>query len=76
MLERLDRELNAQGISVAFVELRGRLHELILRYGLFDTLDRDHFYPSVVTALQAIGMDDLAAGSDEGSAGSTEGAAD
>jgi len=78
MLERLDRELNAQGVSVAFVELRGRLHELILRYGLFETLDRDHFYPSVLTALEAIATEDRAAGSDEGdrAAGPTEGADD
>jgi high affinity sulfate transporter 1 len=54
MLERLDRELNTQGVSIAFVELRGRLHDLIYRYGLFATLDRDHFYPSIGAALRAI----------------------
>ena len=47
MLKRLDIELNAQGIHVAFVELRSRLQDLILRYGLFETLDREHFYPSI-----------------------------
>jgi hypothetical protein len=30
------------------------LEELLLRYGLFETLDRDHFYPSVEAALAAI----------------------
>lgn len=54
MLERLDRELNAKGVHVAFVELRDRLKDRVLRYGLFETLDRDHFYPSVDTALEAI----------------------
>ena len=54
MLEQLDRELNAQGVHVAFVELRTRLQDLTQRYGLLDTLDRDHFYPTMRTALAAI----------------------
>ena len=54
MLEQLDLELNAAGIRMAFVELRSRLQELVLRYGLFQTLDRDHFYPSLDDALAAI----------------------
>ena len=53
-LEQLDRQLNEEGVHLAFVELRGRLEELLLRYGLFETLDRDHFYPSVGAALAAI----------------------
>jgi MFS superfamily sulfate permease-like transporter len=66
MLERLDRELNAQGVNMAFVELRDRLEDLILRYGLFETLDRDHFYPSVGTALEAIASDGRDVVADEG----------
>jgi high affinity sulfate transporter 1 len=54
MLEQLDRELNGKGINVAFVELRTRLQELVLRYGLFETLDREHFYPTMRTAIAAI----------------------
>jgi high affinity sulfate transporter 1 len=54
MLERLDLELNEQGIHMAFVELRTRLHELLERYGLLGTLDRDHFYGSIPEALAAI----------------------
>ena len=54
MLDRLDTELNAQGIHMAFVELRTRLHDLVYRYGLFETLDRDHFYSSIDDALLAI----------------------
>ncbi len=61
MLERLDRELNAQGVRVAFVELRDRLKDLILRYGLLQTLDRDHFYPSVTRALEAIAEEERTA---------------
>jgi high affinity sulfate transporter 1 len=54
ILEQLDTELNAQGIHLAFVELRGRLQDLVYRYGLFETLDRDHFYDSIDQALIAI----------------------
>jgi high affinity sulfate transporter 1 len=51
MLERLDTELNAKGVHVAFVELRTRLHVLVRDYGLLHTLDRDHFYASIEEAL-------------------------
>jgi high affinity sulfate transporter 1 len=54
MLEQLDKELNAQGVHMAFVEMRSRLQKLVQLYGLFETLDRDHFYPSIETALAAI----------------------
>jgi len=54
MLKALDIELNAQGIHLAFVELRSRLQDLILRYGLYETLDREHFYASMPRALEAI----------------------
>ncbi len=54
MLEQLDRELNAAGIHMAFVEMRARLQELVLRYGLFETLDRDRFYPTLSAAVAAI----------------------
>ena len=54
MLEQLDRELNAAGIHMAFVEMRARLQDLVLRYGLFETLDRDRFYPTLSAAVAAI----------------------
>jgi high affinity sulfate transporter 1 len=54
MLEQLDEELNGEGIHMAFVELRTRLQDLVQRYGLFETLDRDHFYPTIEAALDAI----------------------
>ena len=47
----LDDELNAQGVHLVFVEMRHRLQDLILRYGLFDTLDREHFYDTLESAL-------------------------
>ena len=55
VLEQLDIELNEQGIHLAFVELRSRLEDLVYDYGLFATLDRDHFYDSIEAALAEIG---------------------
>jgi high affinity sulfate transporter 1 len=54
MLEELDQELNAAGIHIAFSGLRSRLQDLVLRYGLFKTLDREHFYPTMDTAFEAV----------------------
>src|SRR5262249_51205780 len=54
MLEQLDRELNAKGIRMAFVEMRSRLQDLVDRSGLFETLDRGHFYPDIDDALRAL----------------------
>jgi hypothetical protein len=59
MLEQLDRELNAEGVHMAFAEMRSRLQQLVQRYGLLETLDREHFYPSVKSALAAIPDDDI-----------------
>jgi high affinity sulfate transporter 1 len=54
MLKLLDDELNADGVHIAFAEMRSRLQELVLNYGLFETLDRDHFYPTLDAALADI----------------------
>ena len=54
MLERLDNELNAKGVHLAFVELRTRLRDLVHDYGLLHTLDREHFYASIGAALTDI----------------------
>jgi len=54
MLEQLDKELNPAGIHLAFAELRGRLQNRVLRYGLFETLDRDRFYPTLKAAVRAV----------------------
>ncbi len=54
MLERLDNELNAKGVHLAFVELRTRLRDLVHDYGLLHTLDREHFYGSIGEALTDI----------------------
>ncbi len=54
MLERLDNELNAKGVHLAFVELRSRLHDLVHDYGLHKALDREHFYGTIEEALAGI----------------------
>ena len=54
MLQQLDTELNGLGTHMAFAEMRSRLQDQTLRYGLFETLDRDHFYPTLDSALRAI----------------------
>jgi high affinity sulfate transporter 1 len=53
VLRELDLELNAVGTSIAFAELRTRLQVRLHRYGSFETLDREHFYPSLTQALAA-----------------------
>jgi hypothetical protein len=35
-------------------EMRSRLQDLTLRYGLLETLDREHFYPTLESALEEI----------------------
>ena len=54
VLEQLDDELNEQGVHLAFVELRARLKNLVYDYGLFATLDAEHFYGSIDEALAEI----------------------
>ena len=58
VLEQLDVELNRAGIHMAFVEMRSRLQDLVGEYGLYGTLDRDHFYPTIDAALVAQVDDD------------------
>ncbi len=62
MLEQLDNELNAAGIHMAFAELRSRLQQLTLRYGLMETLDSEHFYPTLEAAIEDIRSTDAVPG--------------
>ena len=55
MLEQLDQELNAAGVHMAFAEMRTRLQDLVRRYGLYETIDRDRFYPTLEAAIAAVG---------------------
>jgi MFS superfamily sulfate permease-like transporter len=62
MLEQLDNELNAEGVHLAFAELRSRLQQLTLRYGLMKTLDSEHFYPTLEAAIEDIRVKDAMLG--------------
>jgi MFS superfamily sulfate permease-like transporter len=53
MLVELDLELNAAGIHLIFAELKDPVKDKVERYGLYDTIDRRHFYPTIERAVQA-----------------------
>ncbi len=54
MLADLDRELNAAGIHLAFAELQSDVRDMIERYGLLETIEEGHFYPSVTAAVETL----------------------
>jgi len=53
MLVDLDLELNALGIHLILAELKDPVKDKIERYGLYDTIDRRHFYPTINKAIKA-----------------------
>jgi len=53
MLADLDLELNAQGIHLAFAELQANVEDMIVRYGLLETIDQGHLYASVTEGVKA-----------------------
>lgn len=53
ILADLDMELNAAGIHLAFAELQSDVRDAIVRYGLLETIDQGHLYPSVTEAVKA-----------------------
>ncbi|MEU4563860.1 sulfate permease [Actinoplanes sp. NPDC023936] len=56
MLEDLDEELNAAGISLVFAEMKSPVRSKIDRYGLTRTIDPAHFYPTIEEAVAAYRM--------------------
>ena len=52
MLVDLDLELNAAGIHLVFAELKDSVKEKIERYGLLETIDRRHFYPTIEVVVE------------------------
>ena len=52
MLTDLDLELNASGIHLVFAELKDPAREKIESYGLLDTIDSRHFYPTLEVAVE------------------------
>jgi high affinity sulfate transporter 1 len=59
-LRDLDLELNAQGIHLAFAELQPAVQERLRTFGLHDTIDARHFYPTLEAAIVAIKSRDRA----------------
>ena len=54
MLADLDEELNSQGIHLAFAELQTDVSDMMVRYGLLETIDERRFYRSVSEAAEAL----------------------
>jgi len=53
MLEDLDEELNARGISLAFAEMKDQVRHKIQLYELHRTIDPRHFFPTVEAGVAA-----------------------
>ena len=55
ILRDLDEALNKDGTSLVFAEMKDPVREKIERYELTRTIDSEHFYPSVESAVRAYG---------------------
>ncbi|GIF26988.1 transporter [Paractinoplanes tereljensis] len=53
VLEELDRELNAAGISLVFAGMKTPVHEKVDRYQLTRVIDPAHFFPTIDDAVAA-----------------------
>jgi high affinity sulfate transporter 1 len=53
LLEDLDRELNASGISLVFAEMKTPVRTKVETYELTRTIDAAHFYPTLDEAVAA-----------------------
>ena len=53
MLADLDEELNAEGTSLVFAELKDPVRAKLERYELIGPLDPDHFFPTLQSAVEA-----------------------
>jgi high affinity sulfate transporter 1 len=53
MLEDLDEELNAEGTSLVFAEMKTPVQEKVRRYELTRTIDPEHFFDTLDEAVDA-----------------------
>jgi MFS superfamily sulfate permease-like transporter len=53
MLEDLDEAINARGISLVFAEMKDPVRAKIVSYELNRTIDPNHFYPTLDSAVAA-----------------------
>jgi high affinity sulfate transporter 1 len=58
MLEDLDLELNARGVSLVFAEMKTPVRKKVRRYELTRTIDPDHFFDTVKQAVDAFAVRD------------------
>jgi STAS domain len=49
----LDEELNARDVHLAFAGLKDPVKDKLVRYGLLDTIDHRHFFPTLDVAVEA-----------------------
>ena len=53
MLADLDEDLNAHHIHLVFAELKDPVKDRMILYGLLETIERRHFYPTTDVAVEA-----------------------
>ena len=53
VLWELEEEVDAEGVDLRFAEVKDPVKDRLKRYGLFDRLGADHFYPTVGEAVNA-----------------------
>jgi high affinity sulfate transporter 1 len=53
MLEDLDEQLDARGITLVFAEMKDPVHAKVDRYRLTWTIDPEHFFPTITAAVEA-----------------------
>lgn len=51
MLAELDQKLHQDGMDLCFAELKGPVKDVLKRYGLFDTLGTETFFPTIGQAV-------------------------
>ncbi len=65
MLVQLAEELNADGIHLVFAELKDPVRDKLERYSIYETIDPNHFYPTIKTAIRAFREETKAAAAAE-----------
>jgi high affinity sulfate transporter 1 len=53
MLVALDEDLNARSIHLVFAELKDPVKDRAIRYGLLETIEHKHFFPTIDVAVEA-----------------------
>ncbi|MCY2974745.1 MAG: SulP family inorganic anion transporter [Planctomycetota bacterium] len=51
MLADLDKKLHLAGMDLCFAEMKGPVKDILKRYGLFDSLGNENFFPTIGQAV-------------------------